>query len=314
MLAHRFVVMTLFAGALLARGPVPSDAADARPTFPGARVEIYKTIGPVSLDIHIFEPEGHRPSDRRPAIVFFFGGGWRSGQPRQFEQQCRYLASRGMVAMTADYRVSSRHHTQVKECVQDAKSAIRWVRTHAARLGIDPDRIAAGGGSAGGHLAACTALIHGFEEPGEPTDVSSAPNALVLFNPAIALGPFEGMRPRNDDRAAALPERMGTDPVNLSPAHHVRPGLPPTIQFFGTDDPLLEGARYFHQQMEEAGNRSELLTYRGQGHGFFNYGRGDNARFRETLAAADRFLGSLGYLEGPPRVNDWWTETHPPRR
>lgn len=314
MLARRLIPLGLLGTVLFAAERAPAADPAARPTFPGARVETYKTIGPVSLDIHIFEPEGHQPGDRRPAIVFFFGGGWRSGQPRQFEQQCRYLASRGMVAMTADYRVSSRHNTQVKECVQDAKSALRWVRTNAARLGIDPDRIAAGGGSAGGHLAACTAVIRGFEEPGEPTEVSSAPNALVLFNPAIALAPFEGMRPRNDDRAAALPQRMGTDPVNLSPAHHVRPGLPPTIQFFGTDDPLLEGGRYFHQRMEEAGNRSELLTYPGQGHGFFNFGRGGNAMFRETLTAADRFLGSLGYVEGPPRVNEWWTETPAPPR
>lgn len=314
MLPHRLIALGLLGSGLFAAARATAEDAATRPTFPGARVETYKTIGPVSLDIHIFEPEGHRPSDRRPAIVFFFGGGWRSGQPRQFEQHCRYLASRGLVAMTADYRVSSRHQTQVKECVQDAKSALRWVRTNAARLGIDPDRIAAGGGSAGGHLAACTALINGFEEPGEPTDVSSAPNALVLFNPAVALAPFEGMSPRNDDRAASLPQRMGTDPVNLSPAHHVRPGLPPTIQFFGTDDPLLDGARYFQRQMEEAGNRCELATYGGQGHGFFNYGRGDNTMFRETLAEADRFLGSLGYVEGPPRVNEWWDATHPPRR
>ena len=64
-----------------------------------------------------------------------------------------------MVAMTADYRVASRHGTQARHCVADGKSAVRWIRQHAGRLGVDPHRVAAGGGSAGGHGAACTGVI-----------------------------------------------------------------------------------------------------------------------------------------------------------
>ena len=67
--------------------------------------------------------------------------------------------------------------------VKDGKSAVRWIRANAARLGIDPDRLAAGGGSAGGHVAAATATTQGIEEEGEDTSVSSRPCALVLFNP-----------------------------------------------------------------------------------------------------------------------------------
>lgn len=301
---------------VLSAGGCHAFADDAPPGGPleGARFETYKTIGDVSLGIHIFDPPGHQPTDRRPAIVYFFGGGWNNGQPRQFEQHCRYLASRGIVAMSADYRVASRHRTKVKECVQDGKSAIRWVRTNAERLGIDPDRIAAGGGSAGGHVAACAAVVTGWEEPGEPTTVSCLPNALVLFNPPMALAPLAGVPERAGERVGDLQTRMGTDPQNLSPAHHVRAGLPPTIQFFGTEDNLLPGARIFHRAMQEAGNRSELLTFDGQRHGFFNFGRGDNQHFRETLAAADRFLASLGYLEGPPSVDAWLTQNPLERR
>jgi acetyl esterase/lipase len=237
--------------------------------------------------------------------VFFFGGGWTSGSPKQFEHQCRYLARRGMVAMTADYRVRSRHAANVPQCIADAKSAVRWVRTHAKRLGIDPKRIAAGGGSAGGHLAAAAGLIEGFDEPGEEGAISSVPNALVLFNPAAALAPFDGSRPFDSRRDAGIRERLGDDPKAVSPAHHVRAGAPPTIIFFGTDDRLLEGARFMQQRMEAEGNRCALRTWEGLPHGFFNWGRYENRPFVETMRAADEFLTSLGYLEGEPTIEDY---------
>jgi acetyl esterase/lipase len=164
------------------------------PHLEDATVEKYKTVGDVSLNLWIFNPQDHKPSDHRAAILFFFGGGWNSGSPEQFQSQCRHLAERGMVAMAVDYRVNSRHGVKPVQCVADAKSAMRWVRANAVRLGIDPQRIAAGGGSAGGHLAACTALIKDCDEPGENTAVSAVPNALVLFNPALMLAPLEGYK------------------------------------------------------------------------------------------------------------------------
>ena len=121
--------------------------------LPDSRAEVYKTIGDVKLKIYIYEPKSHKAGVKRPAIVFFFGGGWRGGTPKQFQEHCRYLASKGMVAMTADYRVSSRQGTKPFHCVRDGKSAVRWIRQNARRLGVDPGRIATGGGSAGGHVA-----------------------------------------------------------------------------------------------------------------------------------------------------------------
>ena len=153
----------------------------------GATTRVYKTIGETKLPLHIFNPEKHKASDKRPAIVFFFGGGWTNGTPTQFVEHCKYLAQRGMVAITVEYRVKSRHNVTPMECVSDAKSALRWVRWNANELGIDPNRIAAGGGSAGGHLAAATATVSGYDEAGENTKVSAQPNALVLFNPALDL-------------------------------------------------------------------------------------------------------------------------------
>ena len=78
------------------------------PNIPEARIETYKSVEGTDLKIWIFEPEGHKASDSRPAIVFFFGGGWRSGTPAQFRHQAKHLAARGMVAMAADYRVLNR--------------------------------------------------------------------------------------------------------------------------------------------------------------------------------------------------------------
>jgi acetyl esterase/lipase len=275
------------------------------PQMDGAQVEVYKTVGDVELNIYRFEPAGHQPSQKRGAIVFFFGGGWTGGSPQQFEHQCRYLASRGMVAMAADYRVRSRHDVKVPQCIADAKSAVRWVRANADRLGIDPQKIAAGGGSAGGHLAAATGLIRGFDEPDEDQAISSVPNAMVLFNPAAALAPFDDTRAFDFERAAGLRERFGDDPQAVSPAHHVRPGAPPAIIFFGTNDRLLAGAQYMQKRMKAEGNRCELMTWDGLPHGFFNWQRYENKPFVETMQAADKFLASLGYVDGEPTIEDY---------
>lgn len=173
--------------------PIGSAAQNQRPvqpapaTLPGAETEIYKTVGDVSLPLHIFTPEGHRSGQSRPAIVFFFGGAWRNGSPAQFEKHCAYLASRGMVAITAEYRVSGRHQTKAIACFQDAKSAMRYLGSNAKRLGIDPNRIAAGGGSAGGHLAGALGTIRGLDDPTDDLSISPVPNALCLFNPALVL-------------------------------------------------------------------------------------------------------------------------------
>lgn len=286
-------------------------ARPAPKSLPGSRAEIYKTIDDVELPIHIFEPAGHEAGDKRPAIVFFFGGGWASGTPAQFQPHCRYLASRGMVAMTAEYRVSRRHGVKAVSCLADAKSAIRWVRLNAEELGVDPRRIASGGGSAGGHLAAAVGTIDEFDEPGEDSAISSAPNAMVLFNPALVLAPLGDFSGREWDRLADFQERMGVEPERISPYHHVRPGQPPAIIFHGTNDTTVPyvTARLFAQKMNRLGNRCELVSFPGQGHGFFNYGRSENKYFVDTVTKMDAFLVSLGYLEGPATVEVFLEET-----
>lgn len=282
--------------ALLLALPVLWSAPEYPPTFGDARAEVYKTVGEVRLSLHVFEPPAEKIGPR-PAIVFFFGGSWRRGSPAQFEHHCRHLASRGMVAIAADYRVASRHGVKAVACVEDAKSAVRYVRTHARRLGVDPDRIAAAGGSAGGHLAAATATIAGFDGPGEDIAVRATPDALVLYNPALVLAELEGLD-LAEFAERVSEERMGAAPGALSPAHHVKPDLPPTIIFHGTADTTVpfSTAQAFTRLMLAAGNRCELVAYEGESHGFFNYGRDGGENFRDTLARTDRFLVSLGWI------------------
>ncbi len=271
------------------------------PDLPGAKVETYKSVNGTDLKVWIFNPEGHRAGDARPAIVFFFGGGWRSGNPRQFAPHCEYVAKRGMVAMTADYRVRNRHGVNATKRVADAKSAIRWVRHNAKRLGVDPNRIAAGGGSAGGHLAAATATLPGHDDPADDRSVTPRPNALALFNPATIVAPIPGKQVRTVEHIAEIMGPVDDGPESMSPYHHVKPGMPPAIIFHGKADTVVayETAELFAEKVKQKGNRVELVGYEGQEHGFFNYRRNREA-FHDTVLRMDEFFRSLGYLQDKP--------------
>ncbi len=282
------------------KGPYESDFE-----LPGSRAEVYKTIGDVKLKVYIYEPKGHKAGAKRPAIVFFFGGGWRGGTPKQFQEHCRYLASKGMVAMTADYRVSSRQGTKPVHCVRDGKSAVRWIRQNADRLGIDPDRVAAGGGSAGGHVAACTGTLPKHDEPGEDAKVSSVPNAMVLFNSVLITAEAEGLKTFGGDRLEKLKARLGVvDPKTMSPYHNIRKGLPPTLVLHGKGDTTVpySTAEAYVKQATKTGLRAELAGYEDMPHGFFNFGCRDNKMFLATVTRMHEFLRSLGYVKGKPTV------------
>ncbi len=280
--------------------------AASRTQAPQGGVErVYKTVENTDLKLYLYGLDSKRSLPPKPAIVFFFGGGWRGGTPRQFENHCRYFASRGMVAITAEYRVSTRHKVKAVECVRDAKSAVRWIRQHAEELNVAPHKIVAAGGSAGGHLAACTSVIDALDDPSEDITISSKPNALVLFNPAVMLAPEEGILALSPSKLASLETRTGIAPKNLSPYHHVRMATPPTIIFHGQDDTTVpfSTVKAFQSRQVLYGGRSILVPFPGKGHGFFNHGRFNNEPFRQTLKASDAFLKSLGFLEGADTVD-----------
>lgn len=254
-------------------------------------VILYKEVDTTQLFLEVIYPEEMDQTKEYPAMVFFFGGGWVSGDRSHFEHQADYFAKRGLVCFLVDYRTRNKHQTSPFESLKDAKSAIRYIRKNAAKFHVSPSKIIASGGSAGGHLAAATALSSEFNEATDPLDISPVPNALVLFNPVIDNGP-----------GGYGYERIGETYPSFSPLHNIRAGAPPTLLMLGTQDRLVPvtTAEYYQLVMEKVGSRCELKLYENQPHGFFNYPNFEY--YQKTLLAADEFLQSLGYLGDQPQV------------
>ncbi|WP_309396058.1 alpha/beta hydrolase [Cerasicoccus maritimus] len=246
----------------------------------------FKEVEGENLTLHVAYPAGHSPSDQRPAVVFFFGGGWKQGKPGQFYPYIRALAKQGIVGISAQYRTKSSHGVAPDVCVKDGKSAIRYVRMHAGELGIDPNKVLAGGGSAGGHVAACTAIEDAPEEAHEIHSISSKPAALILLNPVLSTGP-NGYA--HSYVKSAVPEWK-----TVSPLHRVDE-LPPTLVEIGDQDNVspLPMALEFQSAMEQAGQRCDLVLFEGAKHGFFNRPEYQ----QQTFEHMNDFLRSLGYLD-----------------
>ncbi len=245
--------------------------------------EIYKQVDTVRLGMMVYKPDNFTKTERYPAIVFFFGGGWIDGNRNQFKTFAEHFASRGIFSVLVDYRVKTRQGTTPFEALKDAKSAIRYLRKNAERFGIDAQRIVAAGGSAGGHLAAACYTNESInEESGDP-GISSKPNALVLFNPVI-----------DNSKEGYGNDRIGERYLEFSPLHNITKGFPPTVFFLGTKDKLVPvtTAKSFKQKIESLAGRCDLFLYENQEHGFFN----QKIFHKDILSKVDAFLQSIGYI------------------
>lgn len=249
----------------------------------------------VELRLHVFKPEGWSKDDHRPAVIFFFGGGWVGGTPEQFYPHSRDLAAWGMVAISAEYRIMGKHGTSPLACVEDGKSAVRYLRANAKSLGIDPNRIVAGGGSAGGHVAACTGVLKRYDAKNEDASISSVPNLMILFNPVIDTSPKDGYG------AKKVP---GDDPLIISPLHHVHKKQPPSLIFHGDADTTvkIDSVRAFETSSNKLGATCKLVEFEGAAHGFFNHAefrkpkKGDPDYYALTMKDVRAFLEQYGYL------------------
>lgn len=257
----------------------------------------YKRVGENELQLHVFAPsEKHAattpaPTSRsRPAIVFFYGGGWTHGTPLQFYPECAFFADRGFVAISADYRIASAHGATPFESAADARSALRWVRAHARELGIDSTRIAAAGASAGGHLAAITALADGPDDPSDDLTISSRPDALLLWYPVLDTSP-----------AGYGHALFGDSFAELSPLALVRAAperLPPTLVLMGDADSAtpLATLRAFEAAARAAKRDCRVVVFPGGKHPLYAYREGGEPGRNRTLAKAATFLTALGWL------------------
>lgn len=284
--------MRILAAMIIAEWVIGAASAELKPLerdilpVDNKAVAVYKTTPQGDLRINLYFPPNWNSSDRRPAGVFFFGGSCATGSPAQFASTSEYFAARGLVTAAPEYRIESAHHTTPERCVEDGKSAVRWLRMNARHLGIDMNRIVAGGGSSGASIAAFAAYNTAFEPADEDHSISAAPNALVLLNPAF------GCPPGQSSPGA---------PCTIMESWKVYSGGPPAILFYGGEDPLQHGGRDFARRLTAAGTRAEFYTAAGQQHGFYNR-HPESAWHALVLRQMDLFLASLGYVKGSPAV------------
>ncbi len=274
---------------------VESSVVFAEP--PGEKL-VYRTIQGGDLHVYVSKPDAWKPTDRRPAVVFFHGGGWTGGAPGQFTEHAQYFASRGLVCFQVEYRLLDKSAKEPPEsCTQDAVAALRWVRSRAKKFGIDPRRIASAGGSAGGHLAAylgCVDVAASANSAADAADqVSAKSDAMLLFNPVYDNGP-----------GGWGTARVGARYPEFSPLHNLSADDPPSIVFLGSKDKLIPvaTAEQFRDRCQQLGIESELHVYEGQPHGFFNANRSGGRYYYETVLAADEFLIRLDWLSGQPTL------------
>jgi acetyl esterase/lipase len=274
----RFILFLAVAAPVLAQTPAPKPktandyVAQLVAKLTPTRKIVYKKVAGRELSLHVFQPDGWKASDKRVCYITIHGGGWTGMGPERMYAFADHFAKLGLVSISVQYRLASaKTNTTVFDCVKDVRSAMRYVRAHADELGIDPGKIIASGGSAGGHLAASTAMFE-VNEDGDDLNISPTPNALVLLFPVI------------DTSAEGYGNaRIGERWKELSPAHH------------GTTDITtpFKGAQIFHDAMLKVGNRSELVIHEGGDHGYLMR---TQPLFDECLAKTEAFLKSLSLL------------------
>jgi acetyl esterase/lipase len=276
---------------------------------------VIKKVNNEEVKLFYIKPIDNKPIKKRTAVVWIHGGGWTGGITETFFPHARYFACRGAVGFCIHYRlVKADGSVMVGDCLADCKSAIRYIREHAAELGIDPNKIIVLGESAGGHLASCLGTIDGFDDPLDNLKASAIPNALVLYNPlsdfttSVLINRIIG--------GAALDKK--TSPENLiptkeqielakrlSPLYNVHKNQPPTLVLHGLDDTVIlpEQSVKFTEAMKKYGNKCELILLPNTTHAFVcaNYKSPEDVVIA-ALLKADKFLISLGLLKGKPTL------------
>jgi acetyl esterase len=263
-------------------------------TLPGADTFIFKKVGETEIRLHVVKPNHWKESDRRPCLVSFFGGGWISGTPAKSIRSAKWAAEYGLVGVAPDYRTRTRFEAKPEDCVADGRAAVRWIQDHARELGIDPAKIVVQGSSAGGHVAAWTAIPDPVapELASDPVP-SPVPMGLILMWPVTDTGTngYGGPKRFGDDEARAN---------NLSVTGRMPTKMPPTLVFHGTADATvkLANTEEFLAKMKANGNECELISFPGAPHSPNSSKWGEAAAVKAKIEEESlKFLKKLGLVE-----------------
>lgn len=213
----------------------------------------YRSTAEGPLQLYVFGD--NRPGIRQPALVLFHGGGWTHGSPFWLAPLGWLLSRDERRVILPEYRLAASHGTDALAALEDARAALRWVRRHAAQLGLDPEHIVAGGASAGGQLAAAAAMAPG----GVPV------RGLLLMAPATDTSEQALER---YPRLARLFRGQGRE---VSPRHLVSADAPPTLVLHGSADSIipLAASEAFCAAMSRAGGSCRTARREGASHRFF---------------------------------------------
>ena len=212
-------------------------------------------------------------------MVYIHGGGWRTGNKQAFRRQALAMAAKGFVGACIEYRLSP--DAPYPAALHDAKVAVRCLRANAAQYRVNPGKIGAAGGSAGGHLAAMLGTTHRLQQlegVGGNPGVSSRVQAVAAFNPALDLADLAKKDPAAQIRMNPiylfLGARYSAQPklyAQASPITHVARDSAPFLLLHGAEDqtvPYQQSVNMLNK-LKAAGVKAELFTAQGAAHGFF---------------------------------------------
>lgn len=244
----------------------------------------YKRIGDLELGAHLFYPEGHTIDDEVAVLVFMHGGALRRGSPAQGYELAELFTPKGIAVAAIQYRLLDSNAETLDQLIADAKSSVRWLRTNADALGIDPHRVVMSGHSAGAYLALTTSVIDKFDEPFENLQISSVPDAMILWSVPVV---------RTDDpEHSMVPE--GFTMADFTPANYSLEASPPALFIHGNADATVayEPAMEFESKYSDAGNESEFRIVEGADHFFRN-----PEHRRQLFELFDNYLAENGFYD-----------------
>lgn len=261
------------------------------------KVLIYGKAGEKSLQMLWQEPPDWKKGDRRTALVWIHGGGWKTGCAGQFVRHMDYFSTRGVVGFSIQYRLQTEQVT-IEDCLWDCRRAVRYIREHGEDLGIDPDQIIVAGDSAGGHLACCL---------GNPAIVG---NPLERANLVINCNGVVDVTRRFKENLLGVPVETGSvikwkeqydRAYAISPLLRICKEHVPVMTVQGLLDQTVppEDSVQFHDGLKDLGCDSTLLLLPDIGHAcvLFDY-RLENEKVYGILKQIEEYLQERKMLDG----------------